>query len=102
MSEMKFSQKKAKKTISKYAAKATMQIQQNNMLLTEIRQKKEEILESKKILQKLTQINVNNIKKVISHPCIIAVGIGLVLMITQIKLPVFLSDTIKIRLSKSE
>ena len=42
-----------------------MQIQQNNMLLTEIRQKKEEILESKKILQKLTQINVNNIKKVI-------------------------------------
>ena len=65
MSEMKFSQKKAKKTISKYAAKATMQIQQNNMLLTEIRQKKEEILESKKILQKLTQINVNNIKKVI-------------------------------------
>lgn len=65
MSEMKFSQKKAKKTISKYAAKATMQIQQNNMLLTEIRQKKEEILESKKILQKLTQTNVNNIKKVI-------------------------------------
>lgn len=65
MSEMKFSQKKAKKTISKYAAKATMQIQQNNMLLTEIRQKKEEILESKKILQKLTQMNVNNIKKVI-------------------------------------
>ena len=65
MSEMKFSQNKAKKTISKYAAKATMQIQQNNMLLTEIRQKKEEILESKKILQKLTQINVNNIKKVI-------------------------------------
>ena len=65
MSEMKFSQKKAKKTISKYAAKATMQIQQNKMLLTEIRQKKEEILESKKILQKLTQINVNNIKKVI-------------------------------------
>ena len=65
MSEMKFSQKKAKKTISKYAAKATMQIQQNNMLLTEIRQKKEEILESKKILQKLTQIHVNNIKKVI-------------------------------------
>ena len=65
MSEMKFSQKKAKKTIWKYAAKATMQIQQNNMLLTEIRQKKEEILESKKILQKLTQMNVNNIKKVI-------------------------------------
>ena len=65
MSEMKFSQKKAKKAISKYAAKATMQIQQNNMLLTEIRQKKEEILESKKILQKLTQTNVNNIKKVI-------------------------------------
>ena len=65
MSEMKFSQNKAKKTISKYAEKATMQIQQNNMLLTEIRQKKEEILESKKILQKLTQINVNNIKKVI-------------------------------------
>lgn len=65
MSEMKFSQNKAKKTISKYAAKATMQIQQNNMLLTEIRQKKEEILESKKILQKLTQTNVNNIKKVI-------------------------------------
>ena len=67
MSEMKFSQNKAKKTISKYAAKATMQIQQNNMLLTEIRQKKEEILESKKILQKLTQINVNNIKKVIKN-----------------------------------
>ena len=65
MSEMKFSQNKAKKTISKYAEKATMQIQQNNMLLTEIRQKKEEILESKKILQKLTQMNVNNIKKVI-------------------------------------
>lgn len=65
MSEMKFSQNKAKKTISKYAAKATMQIQQNKMLLTEIRQKKEEILESKKILQKLTQMNVNNIKKVI-------------------------------------
>lgn len=65
MSEMKFSQNKAKKTISKYAAKAKMQIQLNNMLLTEIRQKKEEILESKIILQKLTQINVNNIKKVI-------------------------------------
>ena len=65
MSEIKFSQNTAKKTISKYAAKATMQIQQNNMLLTEIRQKKEEILESKKILQKLTQMNVNNIKKVI-------------------------------------
>ncbi len=35
------------------------------------------------------------IKKVISHPCIIAVGIGLFIMISQVKLPVFLSDTIK-------
>lgn len=35
------------------------------------------------------------IKKVITHPCIVAVGIGLLLMITQVKLPIFLSDTIK-------
>lgn len=35
------------------------------------------------------------IKKVITHPCIIAVGIGLAIMISQVKLPVFLSDTIK-------
>ena len=35
------------------------------------------------------------IKKVVTHPCIIAVGIGLTIMIFQIKLPVFLSDTIK-------
>lgn len=66
MSEMKFSQNVAKKAISKNAAKAKMQIQLNSMLLTAIRQKKEEIVESKKILQKLTQMNnINNIKKVI-------------------------------------
>ena len=35
------------------------------------------------------------IKKVVTHPCIIAVGIGLTIIIFQIKLPVFLSDTIK-------
>ena len=35
------------------------------------------------------------IKKVATHPCIVAVGIGLIIMILQIKLPVFLSDTIK-------
>ena len=35
------------------------------------------------------------IKKVVTHPCIIAVGIGLSIMIFQIKLPGFLSDTIR-------
>ncbi len=35
------------------------------------------------------------IKKVVTHPCIVAVGIGLIIMIFQIKLPIFLSDTIK-------
>lgn len=34
------------------------------------------------------------VKKVLTHPCIIAVEIGLVLMVTQIELPVFLSKTI--------
>ncbi len=34
-------------------------------------------------------------KKVITHPCIIAVGIGLVLMVTQIPLPGFLNRGIK-------
>lgn len=35
------------------------------------------------------------VKKVVTHPCIVAVAIGLTIMIFQIKLPVFLSDTIK-------
>lgn len=35
------------------------------------------------------------IKKVVTHPCIVAVGIGLIIMVFQIKLPIFLSDTIK-------
>lgn len=35
------------------------------------------------------------IKKTMTHPCIVSVGIGLVLMITQIQLPVFIGDTIK-------
>lgn len=34
------------------------------------------------------------LKKVLKHPCIIAVEIGLVLMVGQIELPVFLSKTI--------
>lgn len=34
------------------------------------------------------------IRKVLTHPCIIAVEIGLVLMVFQIELPVFLSKTI--------
>lgn len=35
------------------------------------------------------------VKKVLTHPCIIAVYIGLVLMITRLPLPVFLQNTIK-------
>lgn len=35
------------------------------------------------------------IKKVMTHPCIVAVYIGLFLMITQISMPVFLEDTIR-------
>lgn len=35
------------------------------------------------------------IKKVITHPCIVAVYIGLFLMITQISMPVFLENTIR-------
>ncbi len=35
------------------------------------------------------------VKKVITHPCIVAVYIGLFLMITQLPLPAFLGDTIK-------
>lgn len=34
------------------------------------------------------------IKRLLTHPCIIACDIGLILMITQIKLPAFLHDTI--------
>lgn len=34
------------------------------------------------------------IKKVLTHPCIIAVGIGMVLMVTQYQLPAFLSRSI--------
>ena len=34
------------------------------------------------------------VKKVITHPCIIAVGVGLVLMILQIRLPGALGDTV--------
>lgn len=34
------------------------------------------------------------VKKVLSHPCIIAVEIGIVLMLTQIKLPTFLAKSI--------
>ncbi len=35
------------------------------------------------------------VKKVLTHPCIIAVYIGLVLMITRLPLPVFLQNTIR-------
>ncbi len=35
------------------------------------------------------------VKKVLTHPCIIAVYIGLVLMITQVPLPAFLQNTIR-------
>ena len=35
------------------------------------------------------------VKKVLTHPCIIAVYIGLVLMITRLPLPAFLQNTIK-------
>lgn len=35
------------------------------------------------------------IKKVLKHPCIIAVEIGMVLMLTQFQMPLFLSKTIK-------
>lgn len=34
------------------------------------------------------------VKKVATHPCIVAVGIGLVLMVTQIQLPGFITRTI--------
>ena len=35
------------------------------------------------------------VKKVLTHPCIIAVYIGLILMITRLPLPVFLQNTIR-------
>lgn len=35
------------------------------------------------------------VKKVLRHPCIIAVEIGLLLMVTQLPLPVFLTRTVK-------
>ena len=35
------------------------------------------------------------IKKVLTHPCIVAVYIGLIFMITQISMPVFLENTIR-------
>lgn len=35
------------------------------------------------------------IKKVLKHPCIVAVEIGIVLMVTQVKLPEFLSSSIE-------
>ncbi|MEY8355310.1 AEC family transporter [Lachnospiraceae bacterium 54-53] len=35
------------------------------------------------------------VKKVLTHPCIVAVYIGLVLMVTQISLPAFLDSTIR-------
>lgn len=34
------------------------------------------------------------LKKVLTHPCIIAAEVGLLIMVTQIKMPVFLSKTI--------
>lgn len=34
------------------------------------------------------------VKKVVTHPCIIAVFIGIVFMVSQIQLPIFLSNTI--------
>ena len=34
------------------------------------------------------------VKKVLTHPCIVAVEIGIVLMVTQVKLPGFLSSAI--------
>lgn len=36
------------------------------------------------------------VKKLLTHPCIIAVYIGFALMITQVNLPTFIGDTIKI------
>lgn len=33
-------------------------------------------------------------KKVITHPCIVAVGIGMILMLTQIRMPTFLEKTV--------
>ena len=35
------------------------------------------------------------VKKIATHPCIVSVGIGLVLMLTQLQLPNFLGSTIK-------
>lgn len=35
------------------------------------------------------------VKKVATHPCIVAVGIGLILLVTQLPLPGFLGSTIK-------
>lgn len=35
------------------------------------------------------------VKKVLTHPCIVAVYIGLILMITQFSMPAFLEDTIR-------
>lgn len=34
-------------------------------------------------------------RKTVTHPCIVAVGIGMVLLITQLQLPAFLANTIK-------
>lgn len=34
-------------------------------------------------------------RKTVTHPCIVAVGVGMVLLITQLQLPAFLADTIK-------
>ena len=35
------------------------------------------------------------VKKVLKHPCIVAVEIGIVLMVTQVQLPGFLSSAIE-------
>lgn len=35
------------------------------------------------------------VRKTATHPCILAVGVGMVLLITQLQLPAFLSNTIK-------
>ena len=66
MSDNGFQQNQAKKMISKYDSKAKHQIQLNTILLKEITEKKEEVIESKSFLQKISQYNggINNIKNI--------------------------------------
>ena len=66
MSDNGFQQNQAKKMISKYASKAKHQIQLNTILLKEIKEKKEEVIESKSFLQKISQYNggINKIKNI--------------------------------------